>query len=523
MAMQAEEVAQILYQAGARGDVLVNMVAIAGRESRYNPQAHRTDNPGGNTGDYGLFQINYVNYPTLQRALGLKSINDLLNPVTNAKAAMYLYGQSGYAPWKAAQGGFNAGGDPFYGTNRQAAQAAVTRAQTQGLLGKNWSGGMATAPNGTGTPAAGAAGGPFTLPPDAKLYNNGFTVMAVFDVGGVKISYDVNWFDGSVQFDQRAVTFVSAQQFQALNTVHAGNAEELRNFTSSWKTYKDFFSSIVNQVFGPGNEAKNDPEVLRVLAEFAGRPDMSMQELNNKLQATQWYQTRTSQQLEWNSLSDGERTKRTEEVKAQMAETWFQFTGEAVGPDDPRLGNYVEALASGKMGFGSWTENIVKKHALEIPESPWARQVNETSKAGKQPGVDIENTAQRVKDLARRWGVTLSDATAQQWGRDIFNADMSEADVLAQLKAQAQVLFPWKDPEMETSVAASPWVETYKRVMESEADMMHPKVQQAMSGGMNVWDFEQSLKKSSGWLNTRNAREEMVGTVAEAGRRLGFQ
>src|SRR5687768_6766669 len=121
--LSAENVAQIAYQAGFREPALSQMVAIARRESSYNPTAWRADNPGGGTGDVGLWQINYVNLPTL-RAIGITSINQLLDPITNAKAAKYLYDRSGLQPWTAGPGGWTAGGDPFYGTNLQAAQNA---------------------------------------------------------------------------------------------------------------------------------------------------------------------------------------------------------------------------------------------------------------------------------------------------------------------------------------------------------------------------------------------------------------
>jgi hypothetical protein len=59
--------------------------------------------------------------------------------------------------------------------------------------------------------------------------------------------------------------------------------------------------------------------------------------------------------------------------------------------------------------------------------------------------------------------------------------------------------------------------------MEREADLFNPKIQSALSAGQPIWEFEQSLKKSSEWLGTKNAREELVSTVAEAGRRMGFE
>lgn len=528
--MSPEQVAQVLYQAGFRGQALIDMLAIGKRESGYNPGAHRTDNPGQQrTGDFGLFQINYVNVPALQAAGIINGPADLLDPVKNARAAFHLsQGGKNLRPWAAAAGGFSSSGDPFYRTNRQEAANVVQRAQQQGLIGQDYQGGtVATGPTGTGGQPASDDGtgvsGPMTLPRDAVLYNNGFTVVAVFDVGGVKIGYDVDWTNGSVQFDPNAVTFVTSDQWQQMGIVNGGSSEELRGLGTSWGSYKEYFDSVLNQVMGSNNPARNDPEVLKVIATFASRPDMSPQELQNMLQATQWYQSRTQGELQWNSLPEAEKTKQRDEMAARMVSTWFQFTGEVIAADDPRIQNHLEGVASGKMGFGAWTESVVKSAATANGESPWSRQVRDEEEAQRQRGVDVENTAQRVRELARRWGLRWSETEYQRFAQQIVEKTMSEADVLEVMKDQAQVLFPWKDRDMETTTAAGPWMSTLERVMERQGDIMDPQLQAAMSAGMSVWDFEKQLKGSAGWLETRNARESLYETISEAGRRLGFE
>jgi hypothetical protein len=151
-----EQTAQILYQAGFRGQALVNMVAIAGRESNYRPGIHGTASPKAKvSGDRGLFGINYSNDARLKAAGIIKSATDLFDPLTNARAAYFLSnGGTNLFPWGATKGGWASGGDPFYGTNRNAAAAAVQNAANQGLLGKGWSGGGTITAGGTVTPSA---------------------------------------------------------------------------------------------------------------------------------------------------------------------------------------------------------------------------------------------------------------------------------------------------------------------------------------------------------------------------------
>ncbi len=138
MTLQREAVAQLLYGAGFRGEDLVSMVAIAGRESGYEPTAHRTNrDPSQMVGDFGLFQINYINdTPALREAIGMTDRAQLLDPEMNARAAHYLYERGGLQPWTAAEGGWTADGDPLFGTDVDAARAAVERAAESGLLGE---------------------------------------------------------------------------------------------------------------------------------------------------------------------------------------------------------------------------------------------------------------------------------------------------------------------------------------------------------------------------------------------------
>ena len=122
--MDGSEVAALLRDAGWTGDDLLTMLAIAHRESRWNPQAH---NPDTSTGDnsYGLFQINMLGSlgPSRRRAFGITSNDELFDPAVNVRAARVLW-----------QWGVAAKGDGFYhwigyrGAQIPAASLAAARA-----------------------------------------------------------------------------------------------------------------------------------------------------------------------------------------------------------------------------------------------------------------------------------------------------------------------------------------------------------------------------------------------------------
>ena len=152
-ALSGEQVAQILAQAGFKGEQLVEMVAIAKRESGWTPEAHRTNNPKRNdVGDFGLTQINYTNVPTLVANHVINNVQDLLDPVKNAKAAYFLSKNgTNLSPWNATVGvGYDPNGKPLAGAYLNAARAAVANAQAQGVLGMAYVG--AGAPLGAGQP-----------------------------------------------------------------------------------------------------------------------------------------------------------------------------------------------------------------------------------------------------------------------------------------------------------------------------------------------------------------------------------
>lgn len=524
MSLRGEQIAQIAYGAGFRGEQLVQMVAIAKRESGWNPSAHRSDRPKSElSGDRGLWQINSVWDKQLMNAGIIRSKGDLLDPNINARAAMYVMQNQGLYAWGVGDGGWQAGGDPFHKTNLDEARRAVQSASSTGLIATPYSGGGGVSAADVPSNVT-EGGGPFKLPAGGEVFSTIFGDVIIFRVApGVNIQYLVGT-PGSVQYSQSQVRTVSNEEWQAMfpeGVIEAGDAMELAGVSAVFGSYGKMWESIVGEVMGYNNPAKDDPGVLAILAEFAARPNMSEAELQNKLQATDWYQERTTSELEWNDLSEAERQKRLDEMEARMIATAFQFIGEYLSPDDPRIANYLEDVAKGKVGFGAYTE-ILKGYAAENPESPHSRTVRAEEEAQKQRPIDIENTAQRVRETAERWGVGWGTATIQQWARDMVEKNKSDEDLLMELRRQAQVLYPWKDPETETMTAAAPWLETYRRVMERDASLSTKEIQKALQSGTAVFDFETELKMSDGWLTTKNGQDEMYTAISEMGRMMGF-
>ena len=125
--LSGEDVARYAYNAGFRGENLVNVVGISHRESRWNAGAY---NPNASTADlsFGLMQINMLGTlgPARLKQFGLSKNEDLYDPATNMRAAFIMSGGKDFYAW----GGYK-GKDNTYNTDLDMARQVVTKA---GLL-----------------------------------------------------------------------------------------------------------------------------------------------------------------------------------------------------------------------------------------------------------------------------------------------------------------------------------------------------------------------------------------------------
>jgi soluble lytic murein transglycosylase-like protein len=135
---------QIAKQAGATDDEAQFLAAVAGPESGYRTDAH---NPNASTGDnsYGLWQVNMLGQMGVNRAKqwGLKSYDQLFDPLTNARAALDILRSQGKKAWTTYTSGaykpfLSAGTGAGLGAaagSQDAAPVIKQASQEQGLLG----------------------------------------------------------------------------------------------------------------------------------------------------------------------------------------------------------------------------------------------------------------------------------------------------------------------------------------------------------------------------------------------------
>lgn len=138
---------QAAAAAGFKGDELIAATAIAGRESGWNPTAHRsTADKSKMIGDRGLWQINYTWDDDLAGAGIIPSDTpsgrrSLLDGNVNAKAAYFVSSSgSNFQPWSYGPGGWGTG-PPLYKAS-QYVEPVYNIAKEAGFIGDpGWGGG----------------------------------------------------------------------------------------------------------------------------------------------------------------------------------------------------------------------------------------------------------------------------------------------------------------------------------------------------------------------------------------------
>jgi hypothetical protein len=159
-------VGKALYQAGFRGNDLINMMAIPSRESSYDTGVHNL-NPKTGDDSWGLWQINVApgaNAGTLKDVTGSADPTQLTDPYTAAKVAYAMYQRSGNTlnPWGGYKGESNT-----YNVSDDAINAARQTAQSL------W-------PSGYGDPPGGGGGNGGST----TVSNTPITFNATFNISG---------------------------------------------------------------------------------------------------------------------------------------------------------------------------------------------------------------------------------------------------------------------------------------------------------------------------------------------------
>lgn len=468
---------QALYAVGFRGDALSRMVAIGMRESGGTPSAH---NGNASTGDdsWGWFQINYLGSLSASRTAAFGTPQNLISsPDNQAKAAWSLSnGGTNFQPWTT-----NAG---LSQANLTAASAAISQlsqsgqitdapayAQSQAAgLGASGAGADPSATGGGTTPdvsGTAAGNGNLYIPKDGAVFNvTGQAPVIVYDLGnGLKVYFDFSAPGTNVQA-------LMGQQY----VLGSGMAPNI--------SAQDFYANN-----GPGWSPTTTMIHGGTVQALAGLA--SLQSSGGSFDT--WMKTQL------NTVSGG---RADWQADPQIAGLLVQRVLGTI--DDATLQVDIQQT------------NFWKTHTTQ-----------ETSWENLSPADQAQKVASEVSNLQAinsNWGIPAGDLTAA--ATNIANGTSTEDQYTQTLQKQATVMYPWMadfaKQNIDTKTAAAPWLSTYANTMEKPADLMNAQVQKALTSGTPVYQFEQDLKNSPDWLQTKNAAQDLSTNAASIGRLMGF-
>jgi hypothetical protein len=317
-----------------------------------------------------------------------------------------------------------------------------------------------------------------------------------------------------------------------IDYVTAGDVIQTRTLVEAgFTSWAEMMDELLSQYYSAHDPARTDPEVIGIMIDVIvtgmwDDPNVGAY-MEGKLKQTEYWNNLTNVSAEYNSLSQAEQQARIQQQAAIVAEEFWNLTGERLSITDPRVIEMATAVASGAQTLSAVYQSI-RDIAMMNPESPLSRSLRQEGINQNAYGNSIENAAQTYKtQSSQQWGVQLDDATVMRWAEDVILGNKSDADFQEYLKDVAMTLYPWKDREMRTDVAAQPYLSAFRNLMERGGDLNTDTIrnflQSAEDGVLpSLKEFETQLRKTDDWKQTTNAKAlyDRVGTGV--GQVMGF-
>lgn len=290
-----------------------------------------------------------------------------------------------------------------------------------------------------------------------------------------------------------------------------------------------------------GTDMMNEKEVLDIIALWISRPDMSIEEFRSRIRATQYAQSLTEKQKDWNDKSKAEQDYVIMEEAGKWAGLMWSYAGIDMNMDEydlngdgevtadelkkanPDLYQKSLAVASGTQSQQALINTWLKPEAEKNENSPWSRIKRDEEKAQGQHDVDIETQAAAVQEAYRDWGFEITWDEALKIGEQVVMNETSLAEIEQELDEKATIQYQGKPKGVKTSEWANPYLELYSNTLEvARPDLLNRDVQTALQQGMSLTDFKRQLRDDPRWMKTQQAKDQMFTTFGQLGRQMGF-
>lgn len=256
----------------------------------------------------------------------------------------------------------------------------------------------------------------------------------------------------------------------------------------------------------------------------------SESEIQNVLQQTHWYQSRTDRQRAWEmDLNKADRRTQTKTWTQQVSDSLKELYGadfnlRSAGITQQNINKWAMDIASGKWGdpnegFQFWLQRQQTK-AEGVEGTPaWIgeqQKLEEQRAFANRP----EDMFQQLKEESRYWlgPVALpSDDTLRKWATDLVSETKSDADWKHFLEKRAQVLYPFLDAGTSWQEFADPYKATLEKTWGTPINWDNPLLQQlgqtdatgkSTGNAMSFYDFEVLARQDPKFWGGSTARQE---------------
>jgi hypothetical protein len=266
------------------------------------------------------------------------------------------------------------------------------------------------------------------------------------------------------------------------------------------------------------------PELKKLLQQ-AVAAQWSPEEFSARFLNSSWYKYHSSSLKEWSALKAKEPAEANKRIADRQATLQTMTARLGLAMDPKRLKQLTEWSI-----MYQWDEGTLNRAlSAEMKYDPKAAQAGE-----------IGSMQSQIRENAAAYGVSLADRDIFSMSQKMLEGSLSQEGVLEQVKKLAMSRFPGLADEINKGLSvrevASAYVQAQSRLLEVDpnqidltTDASLQKALQAkgadgkpLAGGMPLWQYEESLRKDSRWLNTKNARQEMNGVASKVLKDFGL-
>ena len=188
-------------------------------------------------------------------------------------------------------------------------------------------------------------------------------------------------------------------------------------------------------------------------------------------------------------------------------------------------------IATQKRRLGNLGVNVAAKELDEILKGAYDRNFNdaqidasiaEAGNFGATFGGSTLSTIESLRQFARSYGISYTDAKFKQWGADLFAGRTTDADIQKIIQTEAASAYPAYADQIMNGVSVDALASAYKSsmatILEIDADSIgynDPTLRKALQyvgpdgkpSNKPLWQFESDLRSDARWQFTNNARD----------------